>query len=235
MFIFFFSLLFKQSQYIFLFFAITAAIFAGGSGSAIIGGLYWKRGTTGAAWASLITGSSIAVGGIIIHQIQEDFFINGQVFWAISMAASVIVYVTVSLLSRKPEYNLDKLLHRGEYAIEEETQNVSPEPARGLKILGIGKEFSRGDKILYYITYGWTFLWTLVFIFGTIYNLVQPVSDSAWMKYWRISMEINVAVSIIVIVWFLFGGVRDLKAMFGQLRTMKRDDSDSGFITREEA
>jgi len=234
-FIFFFSLLFKQSQYIFLFFAITAAIFAGGSGAAIIGGLYWKKGTTGAAWASLITGSSIAVGGIIIHQVNENFFINGQVFWALSMGASLLVYVVVSLLSRKPAFNLDKLLHRGEYAIKEETHIVAPEPVRGLKILGIGKEFTRGDKIIYYITYGWTILWTLVFIVGTIYNLTHEVSDSVWMKYWQISMEINVAISIVVTIWFLIGGVRDLKVMFRRLQTMERDDSDSGFISREEA
>ena len=50
-FIFFFSLVFQQSEYIFLFFAITGAIFAGGRGAVIIGGLYWKRGTTAAAWA----------------------------------------------------------------------------------------------------------------------------------------------------------------------------------------
>ena len=44
-FIFLFSLLFQQNQKIALFFAITAAIFAGGSGAVIIGGLYWDRGT----------------------------------------------------------------------------------------------------------------------------------------------------------------------------------------------
>ncbi|MCC6395592.1 MAG: sodium:solute symporter, partial [Bacteroidetes bacterium] len=44
-FIFFFSMIFQQSEYIFLFFAITGAIFTGGSGAVIIGGLYWKKGT----------------------------------------------------------------------------------------------------------------------------------------------------------------------------------------------
>jgi len=29
----------------------------------IIGGLYWKKGTTAAAWSALITGSIVAVGG----------------------------------------------------------------------------------------------------------------------------------------------------------------------------
>ena len=52
-FIFLFSLLFQQNQKIALFFAITAAIFAGGSGAVIIGGLYWKRGTTTAAHGPL--------------------------------------------------------------------------------------------------------------------------------------------------------------------------------------
>ncbi|MGD0781868.1 MAG: sodium:solute symporter, partial [Candidatus Aminicenantales bacterium] len=68
-FVFFFSLLFQQSEYIFLFFAVTGAIFAGGSGAVIIGGLYWKRGTTAAAWSSMLTGSITAVGGIVIRQI----------------------------------------------------------------------------------------------------------------------------------------------------------------------
>ena len=72
-FIFFFSLLFQQNQKIALFFAITGAIFAGGSGAVIIGGLYWKRGTTVAAWAAMITGAVIAVGGIILKQISAEW------------------------------------------------------------------------------------------------------------------------------------------------------------------
>ena len=72
-FIFLFSLLFQQNQKIALFFAITGAIFAGGSGAVIIGGLYWKRGTTTAAWAAMITGAVIAVGGIILKQISAEW------------------------------------------------------------------------------------------------------------------------------------------------------------------
>lgn len=229
-FAFFFSLLFKQSEYIFLFFAITGAIFAGGSGAVIIGGLYWKRGTTAAAWAAMITGSGIAVAGIIIHQIIPNFFINGQWFWMISMAGAGIVYVTVSLAGKRETYDLDRLLHRGRYAITGETTVVDRVPSKGWKILGMGKEFTRGDKIIYILNYVWTGAWLLVFIVGTVYNLTHDVSDESWLQFWRIYLVIHIAVSVVVIVWFLIGGFRDIGAMHNRLKTASRDEQDDGFV-----
>ncbi len=229
-FIFFFSLLFKQSQYIFLFFAITGAIFAGGSGAVIIGGLYWKRGTTSAAWAAMITGSSIAVGGIIIHQIVDDFFINGQWFWMISMFGSTLLYIIVSLLSKPNDQNFDKLLKRGEYAVIEEKVIIDAVPSKGWKILGMGKEFTPGDKFIYIANYIWTGGWTIVFAIGTVYNLSHEVSDQTWMNFWQIYIEIQVVLAIISIVWFSIGGFRDIKVMIKRLMTMKRDESDDGFV-----
>ena len=49
-FAFLFSSWYEPTQYIAMFLALTGAVFVGGAGSAIIGGLYWKRGTTAAAW-----------------------------------------------------------------------------------------------------------------------------------------------------------------------------------------
>ncbi|MBN1211495.1 MAG: sodium:solute symporter [candidate division Zixibacteria bacterium] len=232
-FIFTFSLLFRQSQYILLFFAITGAIFAGGSGAVIIGGLYWKRGTAAAAWAAMLTGSSIAVGGIIIHQLEADFFINGQMFWAIGMFASTVIYVTVSLLGKRRVHDMDKLLHRGRYAIEGELKVVEKVPSRGWKLFGMGREFTRFDKFIYIANYIWTGAWTIVFIVGTVYNLTHEVSDKAWMAFWKIYLYIQLGLAIIVIFWFAIGGFKDLKVMIHRLRTMKRDDRDDGFITRE--
>jgi SSS family solute:Na+ symporter len=229
-FIFFFSLIFKQSQHIYLFFAITGAIFTGGSGAVIIGGLYWKRGTTAAAWSAMLTGSTIAVGGIIIHQIYEGFFINGQWFWGIAMVASTIVYIAVSLLGKQKVYNLDKLLHRGEYEIKDEMQVIDTVPSRGWKMLGMGKEFTKGDKFIYILSYTWIFIWTGVFIIGTIYNLAHPVTDSIWMTYWKYYVYIYIIASAAVVVWFSIGGFIDLKMMFKRLSTMERDDQDDGFL-----
>ncbi len=231
-FIFLFSFLFRQSQYIWLFFAITGAIFAGGSGAVLIGGLYWKRGTTAAAWAAMITGSSIAVGGIITHQLVDDFPVNGQEFWGIAMAASTIVYVAVSLLGPQRTFDLDRLLHRGRHTIAGEREVVAAAPSRGFRVLGMGSEFTRGDRILYLVTYAWVAAWTLTFMLGTVINLSREVNDSTWAGFWEGYTYLMVAVSGIVIVWFAIGGVRDIRAMLERLAVMRRDDRDDGWVGR---
>jgi len=222
-FIFLFSLLFQQSQYIALFFAITGAIFAGGSGSVLIGGLYWKRGTTAAAWSAMFVGSGIAVTGIVIHQIVDDFFINGQMFWGIAMAASVATYITVSLLGKRSEFDLDALLHRGK-------RNGEEIASRGLKMLGMGEEFTKSDKLIYLLTYAMIAGWTLVFMIGTIFNLTHDVTDSAWARFWQVYVHIQLSISVAIVVWFTVGGARDLRDMFKRLDVMERDDADDGLV-----
>ena len=229
-FIYFFSLLFQQSEYIFLFFAITGAIFAGGSGAVIIGGLYWKRGTAAAAWAAMITGSVIAVGGIIIHQVRPNFFINGQMFWGLAMAASSLVYILVSLLGKKRIFDMDRMLHRGRHDIKKETQVVEEQPLRGWKVLGMGKEFTRGDKFIYVLTYTWTFAWVIVFIIGTIYNITHSAGNGPWMSFWKTYVWVYLIASVMVLFWFSTGGIMNLKDMIRQLKTMTRDHRDSGFV-----
>lgn len=232
-FIFTFSLLFPMTDYIFLYFAITAAIFVGGSGAVIIGGLYWKRGTTAAAWSALIIGSIVSVGGVILQQIYPHFPINGQYFWGISMGVSSLVYVLVSLLGKRVNFDMDKMLHRGKYAVIEENVVVDEVPVKGLKMLGMGKEFTKGDKIIYIAAYAWTFMWIAVFIIGTIFNLSGDVPDTAWMAFWKYFVFINLAVSFFVIIWFAIGGIKDFKDMLHRLKTMVRDHNDDGTVKQE--
>ncbi len=232
-FIYFFSLWFPMTDYIFLYFAITAAIFTGGSGAVIIGGLYWKRGTTAAAWSALITGSVIAVTGIVLQQIDPDFPINGQYFWGMAMGGAMMVYILVSLLGKKQEFNMDKMLHRGEYAVKEETVIVDQVPQKGWKVLGMGKEFTRGDKVIYIAAYIWTAIWVIIFIAGTIMNLTSDIPDSSWMDFWKFFVVTNLIVSVVIVVWFTLGGFKDLKDMLNRLRTMVRDHSDDGTVKKE--
>jgi solute:Na+ symporter, SSS family len=250
LFIFFFSLLFNQTQKIALFFAITGAIFAGGSGAVIIGGLYWKRGTTQAAWTAMIVGASIAVSGIIAKQISSEWLalpdgfvflknfilgmrdINGQIYWAIGMGSSSLLYVVISLLTRT-SCNMDKLLNRGEYAVYQELQVVNEVPDRGWRLLGMGREFTKGDKIIFILNYIWTGGWTVVFIIGTIYNLNHDVADAVWMRFWEIYLIIQIVIAVVSIFWFTTGGLIDLRKMLNRLQHRDRDESDDGFVVRE--
>ena len=250
-FIFLFSLLFQQNQKIALFFAITAAIFAGGSGAVIIGGLYWDRGTTKAAWAAIIIGALISVGGVLVKQISVEWLsdtssyvqlknilhfirnINGQEYWGISMGASAFAYVMVSVIDNVKPFNMDKLLNRGDYAIHGEKKIISENAELGWKIFLMGEEFTKGDKVIYILNYAWTGIWTLVFIVGTIYNLSNEVSDSSWMLFWKNYIYIFIVISLLIIVWFTIGGFRDLKIMMYKLKTEERDHNDDGWVSKD--
>ena len=248
-FIFLFSLLFQQNQKIALFFAITAAIFSGGSGAVIIGGLYWKRGTTKAAWTAIIVGAVISVGGVLVKQISVEWLgdtssfaqlksslefirnINGQEYWGISMGASALCYIIVSIFDDTAPFDMDKLLNRGKYAIEGEKKVVNKNTELGWKIFLMGEEFTKGDKLIYILNYAWTGIWTLVFIIGTIYNLSNDVSDDTWMLFWKNYIYIHIIISLLTIVWFTIGGFRDLKVMMEKLKTEHRDHQDDGWVS----
>jgi len=229
-FIFCFSMWFPPTyEYIAMFFAITGAIFAGGSGAVIIGGLYWKKGTTAAAWTSMLTGSGIAVGGIVIRQFDPDFPINGQQFWALAMAASSVLYVLVSLAGRR-EMDLDRLLHRGQWADSASVPQQVKKPGLLWRVFAMGPEFTRRDKVLYLSTYAWTFLWGGIFGLGTLWHFLHGTTDPGWMKFWRVYVWLYVVVAVVVLVIFTVGGLKDLKAMFAQLKSQERNEEDDGFI-----
>jgi len=250
-FIFLFSLLFSQNQKIALYFALTAAIFSGGCGAVIIGGLYWERGTTAAAWTAMIIGAFIGVGGTLVKQVSVDWLsdvsslttiktillylrdINGQEYWGIGMASSSISYILVSLIGSRSSIDMDMLLNRGRYSIKGEMAVINKDPDLGWKIFGMGAEFTKSDKLIYILNYGWTGMWTLIFIIGTVYNLSNPVSDSSWMKYWEYYIYLNMVVSIIIIVWFTVGGISDLKHMISNLKSDYRNHKDDGWVHNE--
>ena len=71
-FAFIFSFNYTPNQYVAMFLALTGAIFVGGAGSAIIGGLYWRRGTTAGAWAAMVAGMTLAGFGVVVKQLPAS-------------------------------------------------------------------------------------------------------------------------------------------------------------------
>jgi SSS family solute:Na+ symporter len=241
-FIFCFSMIFKQTEYILMFFQITGAIFLGGAGAAVIGGLYWKRGSTPAAWSAMITGSTLAVSAIIIKQINDyspfagnvmSYIAsqNGAILGFYASITAILVYIFVSLLGKKVVFDMDKLLHRGKYSVEGPRAADKDEEVSFIrKMIGMGSEFSRGDKILYLSTLAWTGMIVGVFVVGMICNLAFDIETETWIVFWKYYVLVNFILCVATTVWFVFGGLHNLKEMFARLATLQRDDEDDGTV-----
>ena len=240
---FIFSSLWTMKDFINMWFEITAAIYVGGASCAIIGGLYWKKGTTAGAWAGLISGSLISVGSIILKQIYpnlcfpgSDVVINGIHMAVFAVFVSYIIFFIVSQITCKKPFNMEKLLNRGKYKKEtsEDDTNHENNIPKTLKILGITKEFSKSDKVIYLSMIIWTIGWSLTFIVGTIYNLsIRQLSSEEWKFWWFLMLSIQGIVSLITAIWFTVGGAYDTKFLFEKLSITKINKEDDGMVLKE--
>lgn len=261
-----FSMYFTPNEAILPFMMITGAIFVGGSGAVLIGGLYWKRGCTAAAWAAMIVGSLTATTATILPNLwgtefvknlrtdwmirfmdypdivkilsSEGFPLGSQWMTVIAMGLAISVYIIISLLSRT-HFDLEKLLHRGPYAIAEDIIKVEEPPtpnARIWKLFGMGKDFTWRDKLLVLITYAWTFGWMGFSLLIMLIHAVlapsgnSPFTDVWWISFWEMYIWLNLGIGLVVTVWFAIGGTQDLAYMFKKLKGAVRDESDDGFV-----
>jgi SSS family solute:Na+ symporter len=245
---FLFSSIWTMKDFINMWFEITGAIYVGGASCAIIGGLYWKRGTTSAAWAGLLSGSAISVGSIIAKQIWPgltfpgtDTVINGIHMAVFAVFFSYAVYIIVSLTTCKKPFNMNKLLHRGEYAVEEAAKEKAAKAAETanipkiLRMMGITREFTLPDRIIYVTMILWTAGWSLTFIIGTIYNLtLRELSSEEWKFWWALMLGIQGIVSVGSAIWFAIGGAGDTLYLFRKLAHIEVDERDDGTVYQED-
>ena len=239
-FVFLFSLLFRQVDYIFMFFQITAAIIAG-CGALIIGGLYWKKGSTEGAWAAMISGAVISLLFIVLQQVHAHsplkndllrYFAScgGMTASAYAYGIAIALYITISLIVNR-DANMDKILNRGKYQIEDE-KCIQPQTPLKLFLAGIGidKNICRTDRIICFSVFLWIVLITLIFIAFNILNIFVDLTDIFWFKFWKIFVIFLFIMGSAVAVWLTWGGFADLRKMFARLSVLKRDQGDDGMV-----
>ncbi len=239
-FIFLWSVFLRFEDHILMYWMVTGAIFLGGSGSVIIGGLYWKRGTTAGAFSAMAIGSVLATSGLIVRMVNPEFPIGSQMIFTISMAASVASYIVISLLGKKT-FNLDKMLHRGAYSENVEKESKPLTFWKSIKErLGITKEFTRTDLFVYSIVLGQSVLWFIIgWVIFILYTMGDKwgfeLTDDHWFGIWKFEIYLFLAVSFFVLFWFAIGGFKDMKYLFKSLSNIKRDVNDDGWVNADES
>lgn len=243
-FAFLFGTFFRLSDYLTMWWSVTQAIFTGGAGSAIIGGLYWKKGTAAGAWAGFITGSVLAVGGIVCQQIfayhHQTFPLNGTQIGFLASLAAVAVYILTSFLTCKEDFNLDRMLHRGPYASIKAQVGDAPikHPNRKLgwsRFIGFDDNFTRADKWVAGTVFGWGMFWFGVFVVVSLWNWVAPWQEESWANYYHVTgITIPVFFAIVIGVWFTWGGVRDMRELFHRLRHQRINALDDGTVVNHQ-
>ncbi len=344
-----FSLVYTENQYVSMFLALTGSIFVGGAGSAIIGGLYWRRGTTAGAWAAMIAGMSLATFGVVVKQLPPTFVypgsvllvsgdgidggevslpfdpkktaddgrtllepgsglgswrgtltpadgqaaavasieitdpagrmiatptlradgsalvvplpggrtgvlslspasrgvvgsirslawhvrtgVTGQVLTFWSIAISVGLYLLVSLVTCRVPFDLDRMLHR-----EVGTGRDPDESSRWWERLGFDRRMTGWDRFITAITIAWPLFFTAVFAVGMGRHLLgpglglDPIADTSWLEAWRWWLMLALTTAVVVTMWFLVGGLRDIFRMFRLLKAVAPDARDDGRV-----
>jgi SSS family solute:Na+ symporter len=232
LFAFLFGALFRQIEYIVMWFQVTTAIFVGGAGAAIIGGLYWRKGTVAGAWAAMLTGAALSTSGILVKQFVEGFPFNGLQISFASTLVAVAAYVVVSLKTCKRDFELNRMLHRDVGSPVASDVEMKPRVRLSLaSLVGIDSDFTRGDKWIAGSVFFWSALWFAVFVVGTVWNLIRPWSASVWSVFWHIvAIVLPVFIGVVTTVWFTWGALRDVKKFFRSLRSAHRDTHDDGTV-----
>ena len=129
------------------------------------------------------------------------FPINSTEISFISMTCSVLAYCMISLLTCRKPYDLDKLLHRGKYNIENKNEAKLQWSWKTfvVKIIGITPEYSKGDRIIAWSVFCWSFIYSflLCFVGILIWNLISPWPDLWWgIRYFITTLIIGCSCSV---------------------------------------
>ena len=175
---------------------------------------------------------------------REKFFMNSTEIYGLSMVLSVVAYCLGSWLALRmgwcKPFNLDRLLHRGEYADEDEKARMARAKAKKVsifaRIIGIDNEYTRGDKIIAWSVFLYSIVYRLGIAFGVVllWNMGSPWPKAWWGKYYYVtSLIIPMIVGCVSTVWFIWGGIRDGRRLFKDLEARVVDTSDNGFVRKE--
>ena len=163
--------------------------------------------------------------------------INSYEWYFITMVVSLIMYFLFSALSRPEQpFNLERMLHRGKYALDGQKPVVNSIWTRKNlfnRFIGINSEYTFWDKVIAWFYFGYSIIYRFFFTFIAviIWNIFDPWPTAWWGMYFLITFLIVPGIlAAIPAVWVTAGGVIDLRAMFRDLNNRVANHLDNGQV-----
>ena len=172
----------------------------------------------------------------IVWKVTPDRFpVNSQEIYFIAMVVAILLYVGLSLATCRKPFNLERMLHRGDYAEEGKALEKIPWNIHTVfsKLIGIDSNYTRGDKILAWSVFLWSFGWgfLLCFVGIVIWNSIYSWPNHWWAIKFHITMLLVPGiVAVVSTIWFSIGGTVDLCRLFRRLKEKEEDYLDDGRV-----
>jgi hypothetical protein len=161
--------------------------------------------------------------------------INSYEWYFITMITSLLLYIIVSLITFKEDFNLERMLHRGRYSLDEKREISSVWTRHNLynKLIGITPEYSKGDKVIAwsYFSYSIIYKFGFAFLLPIIWNLYQPWPVEYWGIYFLVVfLLVPGSMAAFTAIWFGICGFIDLRRMFRDLNARISNPLDDGRV-----
>ena len=176
---------------------------------------------------------------------KAKFPINSTEIGFIGQLVAMILYVVVSLATCREDFNMDRMLHRGKYSDgEQKVEEKKPfvfSTFFNKNILGIDSQYTKGDKILAWSVFIYSFFYSFFLLFVVVIAWdffgrygwfgLNKWDKEMWGLYFFIkNFAVVGIIGVITTVWFAIGGTRDLFRLFKDLEEKEADELDDGRV-----
>ena len=187
-------------------------------------------------FTKVVEGISAPFEPIVVWRVNPyKCFMNAYEFNLIVTVLSLAIYIVVSKLTCKEQFNLERMLHRGKYNLDHLNQEKSAWNLKTVfgKLIGITPEYSFWDQVVAYSIFGYSIVYQFIgtFVAIVIWNLFQKWPLEWWSGYFLItSLVVPGCITVIVTFWFGIGSVKDMIQLFRDLKTRKINFLDDGRV-----
>ncbi|MBR1952375.1 MAG: sodium:panthothenate symporter [Lentisphaeria bacterium] len=179
---------------------------------------------------------------VVWEMTPNKFPVNSVEIGFIGQVVALFSYVSISLLTCKTPFNMDRMLHRGAYSDghdkKEEKKPFSIGRFINKNLLGIDSNYTRGDKILAWSVFCFSFVKNFLLFFAVvvIWNAISPWDKEMWGHYFFIKSFLVVGIiGIVTTFWFGICGTKDLFQLFRDLDKKESNDLDDGRVINNQS